>query len=79
MGRKLHDLYREAADLPEGDRAELAGLLIESLEGEPDEGVEAAWAEEVERRVREIDSGQVKTIPWEQVRAELFARSNDEG
>jgi putative addiction module component (TIGR02574 family) len=79
MGRKLHELYREAADLPEGDRAELAGLLIESLEGEPEEGVEAAWAEEVERRVREIDSGHVKTIPWEQVRAELFARSNDEG
>jgi putative addiction module component (TIGR02574 family) len=79
MGRKLHELYREAADLPEGDRAELAGLLIESLESEPEEGVEAAWAEEVERRVREIDSGQVKTIPWEQVRAELFARQNDEG
>ncbi len=79
MGRKLQELYREATDLPERERAELAGMLIESLDGPPDENVEAAWAEEVERRVREIDSGAVKTVPWEQVRAELFSRMNDEG
>ena len=79
MGRSLQDLYREAAELSERDRAELAGMLIESLEEPPDEGVEAAWAEEIERRVREIDNGTVKTIPWEQVRAELFARVSDEG
>jgi putative addiction module component (TIGR02574 family) len=36
--------------------------------------VEAAWAAEIERRVREIDSGDVKTIPWEEVRAKLYAR-----
>jgi putative addiction module component (TIGR02574 family) len=79
MGRKLQELYREATDLPERERAELAGMLIESLDGPPDENVEAAWAEEVERRVREIESGTVETIPWEQVRAELFSRMNDEG
>ncbi len=79
MGRKLQELYREATDLPERERAELAGMLIESLDGPPDENVEAAWAEEVERRVREIESGAVETIPWEQVRAELFSRMSDEG
>jgi putative addiction module component (TIGR02574 family) len=63
MGRKLDDLFREASQLSGNERAELAGLLLKSLEGEPDEDVEAAWAEEVERRVRQIDSGEVKTIP----------------
>ena len=77
MGRKLKDLFREASELSESELAELAGLLLESLEGEPDEDVEAAWAEEIERRVRQIDSGEVKTIPWEQVRANLYARLND--
>jgi putative addiction module component (TIGR02574 family) len=77
MGRKLDELFREAAQLTENERAELAGLLLESLEGEPDEDVEAAWAEEIERRIRQIDSGEVKTIPWEQVRANLYARLND--
>ncbi len=42
-----------------------------------DEDVEAAWAEEIERRVRQIDSGEVKTIPWEEVRAKLYARLHD--
>jgi len=68
-----------------GQRILVVGLLaprdpvamLESLEGQPDEDVEAAWAEEIERRVRQLDSGEVKTIPWEQVRANLYARLND--
>lgn len=77
MGRKLQELFREATELPERDRAELAGLLIDSLEAEPEPNVEAAWAEEVERRIRQVDAGEVEMIPWEQVRAELFARTYD--
>ena len=77
MGRKLDELFREASQMTENERAELAGLLLESLESEPDEDVEAARAEEIERRVRQIDSGEVKTIPWEQVRAHLYARLNE--
>lgn len=77
MSRNIEELFREAAELPETERAELAALLLESIEGEPDEGVEAAWAEEVERRVRQIDAGEVETIPWEEVRAKLYARLNE--
>ena len=79
MARRLEEIYREAAELPEADRAELAGLLLESLEVEPDADVEAAWAAEVERRIREIDEGKVETIPWEQVRAALHARLAGKG
>lgn len=77
MSRNVEELFREAAGLPEAERAELAGKLLESIEGEPEEGVEAAWAEEVERRVRQIEAGEVKTIPWEEVRAKLHARLNE--
>ena len=77
MARDVRELLREASELPEADRAELAGRLLESLHGEPDEGVEAAWAEEIERRIRQIDSGEVKTIPWAEVRAKLYARLHD--
>jgi len=45
-----------------------------NAESERDECVEAAWSEEIERRIREIDSGEVKTISWEEVRVKLFAR-----
>jgi putative addiction module component (TIGR02574 family) len=73
MGQTLEHVYREASELSESDRAELAGLLLESLEA-PEPGVETAWAEEIERRIREVESGAVKTIPWAQVRAEMHAQ-----
>jgi putative addiction module component (TIGR02574 family) len=78
MNAKLRELYEAATELPAEDRAELAGMLLETLDGEPDPGVEAAWAEEVERRVRQVDAGEVEMIPWEQIRAELFGRMTDE-
>ena len=77
MARNVAEILLEASELPESDRAELAGRLLETLHGEPDEDVEAAWAEEVERRVRQLDAGEVKTIPWEEVRAKLHARLNE--
>lgn len=76
MAKDLNELFREAATLPEQDRATLAGLLIDSLEGEPDSDVEAAWAVEIQKRVAEVEAGTVKTIPWEEVQQRLLARLN---
>jgi putative addiction module component (TIGR02574 family) len=46
--------------------------LIRSLDDEPaEEGVEAAWEDEIKRRVEDIRSGRLKTIPGEQVLKEL--------
>jgi len=76
MSRAFMDVWKEAAELSDEERATLAGLLIESLEGEPDPDVEAAWAAEIEKRVAELDSGAVASIPWEQVRQQLLERLN---
>ena len=77
MARNLNELFREAAQLPEQDRATLAGLLIETLDPGAEPNVEAAWSQEVARRVAELDAGTVETIPWEDVRAELFGPRNE--
>lgn len=74
MGRDLRKVFREAFELPESERATLAGLLIESIEAPPDPDVEEQWAIEAERRWRQIEAGEVETIPWEEVRAKLFRR-----
>jgi len=71
MSRAVQDLYQKAAELPPEDRAELAGLLLESIDGPADEGVEEAWAAEIERRMADFRAGKVKTIPWSEVRARL--------
>ena len=73
MRRDVKELIREAAQLPETDRAALAGAMLESLEPQPNAEVAAAWSREIERRVREIDAGSAELIDWEDVRAELFA------
>jgi len=77
MSRNLRDLFREAARLAERDRATLAGLLLETLDPGAEPDVEAAWSSEIARRVAELDTGTVQTIPWEEVREELFGRRND--
>jgi putative addiction module component (TIGR02574 family) len=79
MGNSAQKLYEEAMRLDPKERAELTGLLIESLEPESESGVEEAWIAEVERRVAELDSGAVKTIPWDELRSKLYAKLNAAG
>lgn len=74
MHRDLKEVFREVFDLPDDDRAALAGLLLESLEPPPDPDAEDLWAAEAERRWNEIESGLAVTIPWEEVREKLFHR-----
>ena len=73
MARDVKELIREAAELPESDRATLAGAMLESLDPRPTPEVKAAWSREVARRVGEIEAGTVELLEWEDVRAELFA------
>lgn len=71
MTRAVEELYEQASQLPEHDRAELAGKLLESIEDPADEGVEEAWAAEIERRMADYRAGRVKTTSWSEVRAHL--------
>lgn len=74
MAKSVAELFHEAEDLDERERATLAGLLLESLESESDPTVEEAWAAEIERRVAQIDAGEVELIPWEEVKDRLLGR-----
>ena len=63
-------LLNLALALPVEDRATLANRLYDSLAPEDTE-VERAWAIEIERRVREIESGEAELIDGEKVMAEV--------
>ena len=52
-------LLKEALKLSPEARATLAASLLESLDEAVDEGAKAAWAEEIGKRIRELDSGAV--------------------
>ncbi len=76
MSNVLAELKEKAAHLSEPERADLALALIESLDGPPEDAaaVEEAWHVEIERRVGEIDRGEVKPIPGDEVFAEVRRR-----
>lgn len=72
MNSRVSELLERALALSLEERGLLIDRLVESLNDEPaEEGVEKAWAEEIKRRVDEVRSGRVKTIPGEQVLREL--------
>ena len=61
-------LLRDALRLSPEARAALAGALLDSLEAEPDPDAESAWDAEIRKRVAELDSGAVQTVPWSEAR-----------
>jgi putative addiction module component (TIGR02574 family) len=75
---QLSELLEKALALSTQERGVLINRLIASLDDEPaEEGVEAAWDEEIKSRVDDIRSGRVKTIPGEQVLSRLKTRPRD--
>ena len=77
MERTAQSLLDEAMGLPEAERADLAGALLQSLEPKEESEVETAWRKEVIERIRAYDAGEVEAIPWEVVRSRLQARLNE--
>ena len=71
MATPVEDLFKRASNLDENDRATLAGLLLDSLEPEVDRDIESAWLREIERRVQELDAGDVDLVPWEDVKEKM--------
>ena len=76
MTQDATELLKRALALSVEERAELAGSLLESLEGAPDDpaAVEAAWNEEIARRIENLDSGKAKTVRWEEVRQRISSK-----
>ena len=70
MSDLVDELARKARALPPEDRVRLAEELLATVQ-EVDPQVEAAWDEEIRRRIDEIDSGKAKLIPAEEVFAEV--------
>ena len=75
--RRAEILLQEALSLPDDERAEIEGALLESLEPAPDEVVETAWRQEVAARVAALEAGEVTTTPWEEIRDRFLARLSE--
>jgi putative addiction module component (TIGR02574 family) len=70
MSSLVDELSRKARALPPEERIRLAEELLSSVQ-DSDEQIEAAWAQEIERRLEEVENGTAKLIPAEEVFAEI--------
>lgn len=67
MNRSFTEIAEEAMALPHGEQLRLARALLEKAEASGEVGVEAAWEEEIERRIARIDAGLAKGRPFDEV------------
>jgi putative addiction module component (TIGR02574 family) len=67
-----------ALKLPRKSRARLAEELLDSLSNDAQRAVDLAWAEEVEARITDLDSGKSKTKPVSKVLRQLRGRRRNE-
>ncbi|HEV8605801.1 MAG TPA: addiction module protein [Tepidisphaeraceae bacterium] len=62
MSRTQQQLLEEVLALPADVRAELAEKLLASLDGPDVSAVDRAWAQEAERRMIAIESGEMEVV-----------------
>lgn len=70
MSDTVKQIAHQAMQLTPAQRAELADLLVESLESTPPDEIQKLWVDEANERLAEVRSGKVETIPGEDVLAE---------
>ena len=78
MSRTAQEILEQARQLPPDEVDWLIESLLIKESNEPDAEVEAAWDDEIKRRLDEIDSGAVEMVPAEQVHAKMIARLSPE-
>jgi putative addiction module component (TIGR02574 family) len=71
MIKKFDDIMDSALKLSAAERKRLAQQLLESLDDNEQQEIEAAWAEEIARRVKDFESGKSKPIPAQDVFREI--------
>ena len=77
MTPDAREILDAALKLNDQEKAAIAASLIESLDPDYDEGGDEAWAVEVAKRMRELDSGQVKAITWSEARRMISESSKE--
>lgn len=73
MGVTMDQIVEETREWPEEDVAELVDRIYRAKYGDIPAAVEAAWREEINRRIADLESGRVQGIPLEETLAKARA------
>ena len=70
----LDKLRSQISGLPASERAALARDIIVSLDGAPDRDAEAAWDDEIMRRIAQVETGHAHLLTREEFRRRMHGR-----
>ena len=71
MAMSVEQIVSEARQLPREQAAELFDRLLMETFTTPDPETDAAWKQEIQRRIADIESGRERGIDGDEVMAEL--------
>jgi putative addiction module component (TIGR02574 family) len=74
MSRDLATIAEEALKLPQNEQLKLVRTLLEKNEARGDQETDAAWEQEIERRIQLIDAGLAKGRPFSDVLRDIDRR-----
>lgn len=73
MNARVDHLIDEALARAPDERSAVVFALLDSLDGEDEGTVGAAWVEEIRLRKSELRSGAARAVPWQEAKARLDA------
>ena len=68
MTKAAQQILSDAMTLSDSERAELAARLLDTLDATADSDYARAWEVELTERLRELDSGSVTAVSWDEAR-----------
>ncbi|MEM6533931.1 MAG: addiction module protein [Myxococcota bacterium] len=71
MTSQTKQLLDEVMKLTADERAQIAAVILRSLDGEAEPDAEEKWAEVIDRRLEESENGTVELLDWDEARKEL--------
>jgi len=78
MTAATESLLAQVLALPDEERHEFLALLQERLPELADGELSEEWIDELDRRLADVESGNVPTVRWEAVKERLLAKYSAE-
>lgn len=76
MTGKTREIITLALELEVAERRAVIAELMASLEDEHTDELHPDWPQQILRRLREVEAGAVKPVPWSKVREGLVVKSH---
>ena len=73
MSSKVSQIIEDVKSLSAKERAFLARCLLSSLDTIEEESADEEWAKLAQKRYKELKSGLVKSVTWDEIKKDIRA------